>query len=105
MELAFKTRRLRTLCLEHQEAVSLMGVSAAEVLRTRIADLRAVTYLAELPVGRPMVVQARTPVLLVPLHDGWSLSMAVGHQPIPWAGTGELDETRVRRVRVEDISQ
>lgn len=105
MELAFRTKRLRTLCQEHDGAVNEIGEPAAEVLRTRVADLRAVTYLADLPVGRPAVVAGDPPTLHFVLRDGWSLWMAVNHQTVPLTTEGDLDLSRVRRVRVEDIGQ
>jgi len=104
MELAFRTRKLRALCQDHDEAVRLMGESAAEVLRTRIADLRAVTYLADLPAGRPAVVGGDRPQLRFNLREGWSLLMKVGHQSVPRTEEGELDQTRVRRALVAEIS-
>jgi hypothetical protein len=105
MELAFRTRKLRTLCQDHDEAVKTMGEPAAEVLRTRIADLRAVTYLAELPVGRPAVVDGDPPQLHFELRAGWSLLMTVGHQDVPRTSEGDLDQTRVRRACVQEIKQ
>src|SRR2546430_1105832 len=105
MELAFRTKKLRTLCQEHDEAVNEIGEPAAEVLRTRIADLRAVTYLADLPAGRPDVVAGNPPKLHFVLRDGWSLSMTVNQQTVPRTRDGDLDLARVRRVRVEDIGQ
>jgi proteic killer suppression protein len=105
MELAFRTKKLRTLCQEHNEAVNEIGEPAAEVLRARIADLRAVTYLADLPVGRPDVVAGNPPKLQLVLRDGWSLWMAVNHQAAPRTEDGDLDLARVRRVRIEDIGK
>jgi hypothetical protein len=104
MELAFRNRKLRTLCQDHDEAVRVMGESAAEVLRTRMADLRAVTYLAELPAGRPVVVEGEPPQLRFDLREGWSLLMTVGHQTVPRTDTGDLDQTRVRRALVQELS-
>lgn len=104
MELTFRTRELRTLCQEHEKAVGQMGELAAEVLRTRIADLRAVTYLSDLPAGRPSVVDGTPPELHFELRAGWSLLMTVAHQNVPRTGDGGLDQTRVRRARVERIS-
>jgi proteic killer suppression protein len=104
MELAFRTRRLRTLCEDHDEAVRTMGEAAAEALRTRIADLRAVTYLAELPAGRPAVFEGERPELHFELRAGWSLLMTVGHQDVPRTEEGDLDHTRVRRARVQEIN-
>lgn len=104
MELAFRTRTLRALCQEHDKAVGAIGESAAEVLRTRIADLRAATYLADLPAGRPAVVEGSRPQLQFELRAGWSLLMAV-RQNVPRTDEGKLDQTRVRRARVEGISR
>jgi hypothetical protein len=104
MELAFRTPKLRTLCQDDDEAVRVMGESAAEVLRTRIADLRAVTYLAELPAGRPAVLDGDRPQLRFDLGEGWSLRMAVGHQTVPRTEGGDLDQTRVRRAIIQEIS-
>lgn len=105
MEVAFRTIKLRTLCQEHDEAVRAIGESAAETLRTRIADLRAVTYLAELPAGRPTVTNGSPPQLQFELRDGWWLLMSVTHQHIPRNNDGTLDQSRVRRVRVNEVSQ
>ena len=81
-----------------------MGEAAAEVLRTRIADLRAVTYLAELPAARPAVIDGDRPELNFELRAGWSLLMTVGHQNVPRTEDGDLDQTRVRRARVQEVS-
>jgi hypothetical protein len=104
MELTFRTRELRTLCQEHDKAVAKMGEPAADALRTRLADLRAVTYLSELPAGRPSIVDGNPPELHFELRAGWLLRMAVGHQDVPRTDEGELDQTRVRRARVQRIS-
>lgn len=104
MELAFRTRRLRILCEDHDEAVRTVGAAAADALRTRIADLRAVTYLAELPVGRPTVIDGDPPQLRFELGADWSLQMTVTHQNVPRTEEGDLDQTRVRRACVLEIS-
>lgn len=105
MELAFRTRRLRSLCQDYDEAARLMGVPAADLLRTRIADLRAVTYLADLPAGRPAVIDGDRPQLRVELREGWALLLRVGHEIVPRTEEGELDQARVRRALVEEISR
>lgn len=105
MELSFSTKKLRTVCLEHDNAVDMMGEPAADVLRTRIADLRAATYLADLPpVSRPTIVDGDPPELHFELRDGWSLLMAVIHQTIPRTATGGLDQARVHRARVDKVA-
>lgn len=105
MELAFKTRKLRRMCQDHDDAVAVMGNVAAGDLRTRIADLRAAIYLADLPVGRPNIIDGERPQLRFELRGGWSLLMRVGHETIPRTDAGELDQTRVRRAIVQAISR
>ena len=106
MELSFRTQRLRTLCEEHSAAVRAIGEPAADVLRTRIADLRAATYLSDLPAGRPAVIEGNRPQLQFELRAGRSLLMVVGagNQRVPRTDEGGLDQTRVRRALVQDIS-
>lgn len=94
---------LRTLCRDYEEAVKMIGAPAADVLRTRLADLRAATYLAELPAGRPAVLDGEPPRLRFELRDGWSLLVSVAHQSVPRTKDGELDVTKVRRVLVQEI--
>ena len=105
MELAFRTRKLRTLCLDHEEAVRTIGQAAADSLRTRVADLRAVTFLSELPAGRPDVLGGARPSLRFHLRDGWMLIARVSHEVIPRTPEGGLDMTRVRRALVEEVTR
>jgi hypothetical protein len=105
MELSFSTKSLRTVCLDPDKAVGMMGEPAADDLRTRIADLRAATYLADLPpVGRPTIVDGNPPELHFELRDGWSLLMAVIQQTIPRTAAGDLDQARVHRARVDKVA-
>jgi hypothetical protein len=50
-------------------------------------------------------VDGDRPHLRFELRAGWSLLMAVGHQKVPRTDEGDLDQTRVRRARVQEISQ
>jgi hypothetical protein len=105
MELAFGTEKLRTLCVDHARAAEVYGEAAAEALRTRLADLRAVTYLSELPVGTPEVVEGDPPHLRFRLADGWTLLARVSHRNTPRTGEGTLDLSRVRRAQVVEIER
>lgn len=82
-----------------------MGTPAAEVLRTRIADMRAATYLGDLPAGRPEVLDGDTPQLRFVLADGWLLLIRVGHKVVPRTDLGALEMERVRRALVQEIER
>ena len=103
MELAFKTRKLRTLCEDRSKAASAFGDSVADALRTRLADLRAVTFVADLPTGRPEVVEREPPQLRFPLRDGSALLTRVSHRATPRTVDGSLDLERVRRLVVLEV--
>lgn len=104
MELAFGTRRLRTLCENPSEDSQPFSVDVAEALRSRLADLRAVNYLDELPVGRPTVTQSATPELRFPLVDGWNLIGTPNHSILPLDSEGALDLSRVRRILITGVA-
>jgi hypothetical protein len=103
MELAFRTKRLRTVCEDHAKAIDAYGAPAADALRTRLADLRAVTFLAELPAGLPQVTEGDPPFLRFRLRDGWVVVASVSHHNTPRSPDGSLDLTRVRRALIIDI--
>lgn len=105
MELAFGTRELRTLCEDHDVAVKAIGVAAADSLRTRLADLRAVTRLSDLPAGRPEIVDGDPPRLRFQIGDGWSLLATVSHHVTPRTADGGLDVTRVRRAIIQEVTR
>lgn len=96
---------MRSLCQDYDEAVTAMGTQAADALRTRLADLRAVTVLADLPARRPGIVAADIPQLRFELIDGWYLLLGVGHERVPRTESGDLDLSRVRRAIVQEISR
>lgn len=104
MELAFATRRLRTLCVNHDQAVRAFGHDAADGLRTRLADLRAATYLADLPLGHPEVLEGEPPCLRFELRGGLVLEARVSHATTPRTNEGDLDTSRVRRVLITEVN-
>lgn len=105
MELAFATERLRTVCTDHTEAVKAFGEAAADALRTRIADLRAVSYVGDLPAGRPDVLDGDPPLLRFQLQDGLTVVARVSQQREPRTSEGALDLARVRRAVVIEVTQ
>ena len=69
MELLFKTQMLRTICEEEARAVSMLGVEAADRLRSRLADLRAAGTVSDLVAGNPSFSGDRNSELRIRLDD------------------------------------
>lgn len=105
MELAFATRRLRTLCSEVDEAVAAVGEDAADVLRDRIADLRAASSPVELLAGSPHLVGGENPMIVVVLTGTTRLVCAVNQQNVRRDESGEVDWRHVRRLRITAIEE
>ncbi len=72
MELAFETKSLREICESPIRAKRALGESVAEMLKRRLADLRAATCIGDLIAGRPQQIEAvgkPQMTLARPIHD------------------------------------
>jgi hypothetical protein len=102
LELAFETKDLRTLCEIEAEAKRKLKGPVAEMLKHRVADLKAALSLSDLVAGRPRL--GDTPeTMLVDLRDGYRLVFAANHQRNPRASSGDIDWPRVSRIRITAI--
>src|SRR6266853_4108322 len=61
MEVAFRTRSLRSLCGDEQVAVRQLGDELAMELRARIADLRAAASFDDIVAGQPAFLNGQDP--------------------------------------------
>lgn len=103
MELAFSDKQLRDLCLNESLARQAFGVAVAEKLKTRLADLAAVSVASELSMlpGRFRELSSdRRDYLVLDLIDGWQLIFQSGHVKERLLDTGEVDWSRIRRVKI-----
>ena len=102
MELAFASKKLRERCVDQNKAIKAYGTDVAETLRARLADLRAVTFLDDLPVG-PSQDPDDPLRLTFPLSMGATLVSRVGHDRPPLRAEGSLDTAAVRRLLIEEV--
>lgn len=103
MILAFDTEELRTICEDDDAAESQLGAEIAEVLRTRVADLRAADTYGDLLAGRPRLVGDRNEVLRLDLARGYCMNLAPNHSAERVDDAGSLDWGRVTRIRLLGI--
>jgi proteic killer suppression protein len=103
MELAFRTRRLRTLCEDDTAAQDEYGPSLCEQLRSRLADLRAVNSIDELIVGQPTIDPVDRQILRLKLTVDVEMELRVNHPSPPVDEEGAIDWSRVRRLQVLNI--
>lgn len=104
MEVAFRTRRLRSICEEREVASRSLDRAVVDQLVSRLADLRAADSLADLVAGNPVLAQDQT-TLTLDLSDGFRMSLRVNHQTLPIDAEGVLVRERVSRLQIMEIGQ
>ena len=101
MELAFESRALRTICESETNAQSELGPTVAEVLKRRLADLRAANSINDLVVGRPRLSDDENDQhLIIDLVSGCSMVLGANHPSNPLTATGRLNWAMISRVKL-----
>lgn len=103
MELAFTDKVFRDWCVNRSLARQALGLPLADRLNRRLADLAAAAVVSEifgLP-GRPRELSGeRQGHIAVDLLDGQQLVFQSGHVKAPLHPSGNVDWSRVRRVKI-----
>lgn len=101
MELAFGTKSLRDICESEVHAKSELGPRVAEILKHRLADLRAAASPKDIVVGllREVDNEGRRH-MVVDLCDGYRIVFSANHANNPTTKTGDLDWARVSRIKI-----
>ncbi len=106
MEIAFDTKHLRTICESEVQANHELGSEVAEILKHRLADLRAATSIKDLVAGRPRKLDdVNRQYMIINLRDGYGLVYCANHLKNPKTETGDLDWERVSRVKILRIGK
>ena len=105
MELAFSTQALRALCESEERAVRELGVDLASILKRRLADLRAASNATDLVAGTPRPALHSKDELMLDLADGLTVFLAANHAAIPRLRSGDIDWSRVSRVKLLRIEK
>jgi toxin HigB-1 len=104
LELAFDSKRLRTICESESQANVELGGTAAQILRHRLADLRAASSPRDLVAGRPRVLNAADrECMILDLDNGRRLVFTANHPDNPVTDTSHLDWERVTRIKILEI--
>jgi plasmid maintenance system killer protein len=106
LKLAFATKQLRQLCEKEVIAQRELGVTVAEKLKRRLADMRAATCVKDLIAGGPRALTGplRGHVSLS-LGRGFRLIFCANHNTLPVLKSGEIDWSEVRRIQIQEIKR
>lgn len=104
LEIGFKDGKLRDLCERQQVARRKLGDACARKLRSRLADIIAVSVVTELTAGRPHPLKHdRAGQFALDLAGGVRLVFAPVNDPILQTPDGATDWSQVTAVRIEFI--
>lgn len=105
VELAFETRRLRTVCEEPIEAAKVYPPLVVASLIRRVADIRAADSPLLLLAGSPSLANSGDPQVKVHLAEDYIFIAVANHQTCPVRQEGKIDWSRVRRLKIVGIER
>ncbi len=101
MELSFHTKPLRGICESEAKADEELGKPMADVLRRRLADLRAATSPRDLVAGNPRVVVVEgEEQITLDLVDGHRIAVVANHVDNPVTEENRVDWAKVTRIKI-----
>jgi hypothetical protein len=101
VELAFASAELRSICESRRKATAVLGLQAALEVEQRLADLAALSTVAELDALFPAAVIEHSPAeRSIRLEAGCSLVFCVGHIEVPRTSSGATDWAKVSRIKI-----
>jgi len=106
MQLTFTHKTLRELCEQEAAALNRFGARVAEQLKNRLADLHAASSLADFSaICSQSLLDSSDGEKSVELCDGLWLVLTSSQKDAPRDAVGNVDWTRVKRVKILDIRQ
>lgn len=107
MEVFFHSRKLQKQCNSEKDMLCAFGQKRADKLKTRLAELRGVDYLALIPSTPPPRCHElsgnRQGQLSVDLDHPFRLVFIPANDPVPTRPDGGLDRARVTAVEILEI--
>ena len=103
MEIAFETKELRTICEIEAHAQDRLGDETAGAPKRRLADIRSAETISDLIAGRPRELDNGTGQMVIDLYSNYRLVFCANHPSNTVADIGNLDWSRVSRVKILSI--
>lgn len=104
MELSFATEELRAICESRRKASNRLGHDASQALEMVLADIDACQTLEEIEsIYGELPMLTDTESWILSLDGAVSIRFTSGHVKTPRRKSGDLDRTRVTRLKIEEI--
>ena len=107
MEITFRTRRLERTFSSDRELRRVYGADMAETIKNRIAVLRRVNSLTDLPATPPtrrhLLTGGRNGQYAIDLVHPYRLILEPNHNPVPRRADGGIDTDQVTAITIMEI--
>ena len=101
MELAFATKILREICESDVIASQHLTDDIVSCLKTRLADLRAISTILDLPTGNPKsIIYCERNCMEIALLNNENIIVQANHANNPTLGNGDHDWSRINRIKI-----
>src|SRR2546423_1516102 len=104
MELAFRTKSLRSLCGDESIAAQQLGRNLATELRARVADLRAATSFDDIVAGQPAFLNDHDPRAIIALGEGVTIVIRPNHPETTRNVQPRFEWKQVYRIRIDEVT-
>ncbi len=102
--LSYDSERVRNFCIKEVIARQHFPHKVVDMLKKRLADLRALSQLSDLLAGNPRESSSLPPgEYIIDLCDGFCLIFCSSHPKTPIRPTGSVDWTNVSRIKILGI--
>lgn len=104
MEIAFRTKALRTVCQSKEAMDERYGPGGGELLRVRLADIRAAECLGDVPLLAISPIQDSSgQKAVIQVGGGVTIVVTANHQRPPKGKDGTVDWLSVDRILIQSV--
>lgn len=106
LELAFSTKALRDICENEVLAYQVLDADIAKVLISRLADLRAVETLSQIPIGNPIrTTYNGEDCMEIEIARGAMILFCANHTNNPRDSNYDINWGEVKRIKIYQIGE
>ncbi|VXD18943.1 hypothetical protein [Marinoscillum sp. 108] len=105
MTISFENIELLEVCEKEEHALKAFGEETSRRLFARISDLMSVEFVSEIPLGNPRTYGEATDQLMINIDENYVLVFGPAHPKNPYLENGQLDWSKIYRIKVLKIEK
>lgn len=106
MLISFDNKKIRAICEEEEIALKEFEKEVVTKLQSRLADIAAVNNVSDIFLGNPEEIKNNPhPKYKIDLCDGYILIFAANNVNVPKLESGNIDWSKVNRIKILEIKE